>query len=197
MKGFLAASLLLTISSALPSSGRELVQSNKLRRVLYRSKLLEGGNLLQKFAYDTPERNRGFGGVDAIANGQADFPALGPIAIALVTLGTCPYLTKVSLAFKASAKAVLIVNTANTPATSRLTPDTGLAPTAGASNSLGQEIISKINGGANVTATLDLQYLAEKRVTHNVIAPTKYGDPNNVVMIGAHTDSVPEGLTLP
>lgn len=42
--------------------GKELVQSNKLRRVLYRSKLLEGGNLLQSWAYSTPERNRGFGG---------------------------------------------------------------------------------------------------------------------------------------
>lgn len=44
-----------------------------------------------------------------------------------------------------------------------------------------------------MTTTLDLQYLVEERVTHNVIAQTKDGDPNNVVMIGAHTDSVPEG----
>lgn len=44
-----------------------------------------------------------------------------------------------------------------------------------------------------MTATLDLQYIVEERVTHNVIAQTKDGDPNNVIMIGAHTDSVPEG----
>lgn len=97
------------------------------------------------------------------------------------------------LAHSAGASAVLLVNTDDTPATSRLAPGPGLVPAAGISSSLGEQILSKLASGKTVTATLDLQYLVEERVTHNVIAQTKDGDPNNVIMIGGHTDSVPEG----
>lgn len=63
MKSSLSAIVLLgaaVFSGA--ALGKDLVESNKLRRVLYRSKLLEGANLLQSWAFTTPERNRGFGG---------------------------------------------------------------------------------------------------------------------------------------
>lgn len=66
MKNTIAALLLLTTGAAALSGAtpleKELVESNKLRRVLTRSKLVEGGNLLQSWAYATPEGNRGFGG---------------------------------------------------------------------------------------------------------------------------------------
>lgn len=65
MKGTLATLFFLTVGAVALSDtplGKELVESNKLRRVLTRSKLIEGGNLLQSWAYATPERNRGFGG---------------------------------------------------------------------------------------------------------------------------------------
>lgn len=97
------------------------------------------------------------------------------------------------LAHSAGASAVLLVNTDDTPATSRLAPGPGLVPAAGISSSLGEQILSKLASGKTVAATLNLQYLVEERVTHNVIAQTKDGDPNNVIMIGGHTDSVPEG----
>lgn len=87
----------------------------------------------------------------------------------------------------------MLVNTDDTPATSRLVPGPGLVPAAGISRSLGDRILSKLAIGKGMTVTLDLQYIVEERVTHNVIAQTKDGDPNNVIMIGAHTDSVPEG----
>lgn len=97
------------------------------------------------------------------------------------------------LAHSVGASAVLLVNSDDTPATSRLTPGPSLVPAAGISNSLGEQILSKLASGKAMTVTLDLQYIVEERVTHNVIAQTKDGDPNNVIMIGAHTDSVPEG----
>lgn len=107
--------------------------------------------------------------------------------------GTCTFIDKVRLAYTAGASAILLVDTSNTPATSRLAPGPGLVPTAGINSSVGAQIFSKLASGQVVTATLDLQYLSEERLTHNVIAQTKDGDPNNVIMIGAHTDSVPEG----
>lgn len=87
----------------------------------------------------------------------------------------------------------MLVNTDDTPATSRLTPGPSFVPAAGISSSLGEQILAELASGKVMNATLDLQYIVEERVTHNVIAQTKDGDPNNVIMIGAHTDSVPEG----
>lgn len=65
MKSTFATLVLLAFGTTVladPTSKKALVESNKLRRVLTKSKLLEGGNLLQSWAYATPERNRGFGG---------------------------------------------------------------------------------------------------------------------------------------
>lgn len=128
---------------------------------------------------------------------QADFAGSSASQLAgkilVIPRGVCSFAQKVQLAHSVGASAVLLVNTDDTPATSRLTPGPNLVPTAGISSSLGKQILSKLASAKTVTATLDLQYLVEKRVTHNVIAQTKDGDPNNVIMIGAHTDSVPEG----
>lgn len=113
--------------------------------------------------------------------------------ILVIPRGICSFAEKVQLAHSVGASGVLLVNTDDTPATSVLTPGPSLVPAAGISSSLGEQILSKLASGKAMTATLDLQYIAEERVTHNVIAQTKDGDPNNVIMIGAHTDSVPEG----
>jgi Zn-dependent M28 family amino/carboxypeptidase len=45
--------------------------------------------------------------------------------------------------------------------------------------------------GATVTVTVD--YVAEERTAYNVIAETRTGNDDNVVMAGAHLDSVQEG----
>ncbi|CAG8962341.1 hypothetical protein HYFRA_00005397 [Hymenoscyphus fraxineus] len=50
-----------TFSSASPTDTRPLVESNKLRRLLTRSALLSKAKTLEKFAYDTPKRNRQIG----------------------------------------------------------------------------------------------------------------------------------------
>ncbi|KAL8756956.1 MAG: hypothetical protein Q9184_004331 [Pyrenodesmia sp. 2 TL-2023] len=57
---------LSSLTSAWPASltprALPLVQSNELRRVLLRSNLLAKSQILEGFAYATPERNRVFGG---------------------------------------------------------------------------------------------------------------------------------------
>ncbi len=50
-----------------------------------------------------------------------------------------------------------------------------------------------VNGPTGVTAHLKSDQLAEVRSTRNVIAETPGGDPNRVVVIGAHLDSVAAG----
>ena len=46
---------------------------------------------------------------------------------------------------------------------------------------------------SNSTVRVKVDFTAEERTAYNVIAETKAGDPNNVVMAGAHLDSVQEG----
>jgi Zn-dependent M28 family amino/carboxypeptidase len=58
---------------------------------------------------------------------------------------------------------------------------------------VGQEWKSRLAAGEEVTATLLVDSISETRETWNIISETKQGDPNNVVMLGAHLDSVQKG----
>jgi carboxypeptidase Q len=74
-------------------------------------------------------------------------------------------------------------------ATSELGP---YAPIAGISLADGQALVKKTQAGT-VTANLWIDSKVQNRTTYNVIAQTKGGDPNNVVALGGHTDSVEAG----
>jgi Zn-dependent M28 family amino/carboxypeptidase len=50
-----------------------------------------------------------------------------------------------------------------------------------------------LNGPTGVTMRLKVDYLVGPRTTRNVIAETPTGDPNRVVVVGAHLDSVTRG----
>jgi Zn-dependent M28 family amino/carboxypeptidase len=65
-------------------------------------------------------------------------------------------------------------------------------PTGGTSPEVGESLTAEAAAGP-VIVTLDLAEISELRTTNNVIAETPGGDPDNVVMAGAHLDSVPEG----
>ena len=58
---------------------------------------------------------------------------------------------------------------------------------------VGQDWKSRLAAGEEVTATLLVDSISETRETRNIISETKQGDPNNVVMLGAHLDSVQKG----
>jgi Zn-dependent M28 family amino/carboxypeptidase len=59
------------------------------------------------------------------------------------------------------------------------------------SQPLGQELAALVPGGLTVRVRTDT--VAETRTTRNVIAETPGGDPDNVVVVGAHLDSVSRG----
>ncbi|KAI1070820.1 hypothetical protein LB507_007069 [Fusarium sp. FIESC RH6] len=93
--------------------------------------------------------------------------------IALIKRGKCNFVNKLILAKQNGAAAAIIFN--DNP-----------AQTAG-SGSLGAENIGKLVPVGVVT------YDEEKRETWQIIADTKEGDSNNIVMLGAHLDSIQEG----
>ncbi len=127
----------------------------------------------------------------------------GGTDIALVQRGTCFFGTKAYYAEQAGAEAVVIMNQGNTPDREELLvadatsvdepipgapgPVTHGIPVVGASS---QDGLSLAEEGS--TAYVDV-LPAETRTDHNVIAELPGENPDNVVMAGAHLDSVIEG----
>ena len=136
----------------------------------------------------------------------ADFAGIdwsGPADIALVQRGTCFFGTKAFYADQAGAEAVIIFNQGNTPDREALIvadatsvdppipgapgPVTHTIPVVGASFADGVAL-------AQPGSTAFVKVLpAETRTDHNVIAELPGKNEDNVVMAGAHLDSVIEG----
>ncbi|KAG5804305.1 hypothetical protein H9Q74_011236 [Fusarium xylarioides] len=96
----------------------------------------------------------------------------------------------------AGASAVIIYHdlTTNVTAGSLSQPDPEKHVPAGFINLVdGEKIKERIEAGETVTAHFQQTQTIEERITQNVIAETKGGDPRNVIMLGAHLDSVQAG----
>jgi Zn-dependent M28 family amino/carboxypeptidase len=127
----------------------------------------------------------------------ADFPAAVNGAIALVQRGGCPFGQKVANAEAAGAIGAIVMNQGdlNTPARMDLflgnlgTP-VGI-PAVSVSYPQG---VALATPGTAVQITAET--IAEIRHTENVIAETRGGNPNNVVMAGGHLDSEPDTTGL-
>lgn len=122
----------------------------------------------------------------------ADFAGFPAGNIALVQRGTCSFAVKALNAQAAGAAAVIIFNQGNTPdreplIIGTLAPSTATIPVVGASFADGTAL-------AQPGSAAQVRVEAPQLVTqYNVIAESRAGDPNNVVMAGAHLDSVLRG----
>jgi Zn-dependent M28 family amino/carboxypeptidase len=110
--------------------------------------------------------------------------------IVLVQRGSCSFAQKQQTAAAAGAIGAVIYNNAEGALNGTLGDPAGAKiPTGGVSQADGQALAAK--DGAPVS--LELRALQEQRTSYNVIAETKTGRKDNVVMLGAHLDSVPAG----
>jgi Zn-dependent M28 family amino/carboxypeptidase len=122
----------------------------------------------------------------------ADFTGFPAGNIALIQRGTCTFALKAQNAQSAGASAVIIFNQGNTPEREGLIIGTLLPfnvaiPVVGASFADGVAL-------AQAGSTAHVKVDPPQNITQvNVIAESKDGDPNNVVMAGAHLDSVLQG----
>jgi Zn-dependent M28 family amino/carboxypeptidase len=128
----------------------------------------------------------------------ADFPAAVAGRIALLQRGTCPFATKVTNAEAAGAVGVIVMNQGNGDPVANVDRYELGAFTVGApvgipavsvSYALGEEFAD--TAGLRVRITADT--VSEVRQTENVIAESRGGNSDNVVMAGSHLDSVVEG----
>ena len=122
----------------------------------------------------------------------ADFAGFPAGNIALMQRGTCTFALKAQNAQAAGASAVIIFNQGNTPArevliVGTLAPFVASIPVIGASFATG---VALAQAGSRASISL----APPQNVTqYNVIAESRDGDPNNVVMVGGHLDSVQRG----
>ena len=129
--------------------------------------------------------------------GPDDFAGFPAGNIALIQRGGCSFALKAYNAQAGGASAMVLFNQGDTPAREALivgtlvvaagTPGPVTIPVVGASFAAGTSL-------AQAGSTAHVVVEAPRNVTQvNVLAESRRGDPNNVVMAGAHLDSVQAG----
>jgi len=125
-----------------------------------------------------------------------DYPAASADApqIALAQRGTCTFGEKAAAAAAAGYEAVVIFNEGNPGRTELLEGTLGAPvelPVIGVDYATGVALAEALPVVTVATSTV-----SEQRTTYNVIADSPQGDPDKVVVVGAHLDSVPVGAGL-
>jgi Zn-dependent M28 family amino/carboxypeptidase len=129
-----------------------------------------------------------------------DWAGFTPGSVALVQRGTptgfpggsCTFRIKANNAVAAGAGAVLIFNNAAGAPNFTLAEPRFSHSVLGLTQTLGESLRAQVTSGP-VTVHVKTDTIAEERTSYNVIAETASGDPNNVVVVGAHLDSVSRG----
>ncbi len=124
----------------------------------------------------------------------ADFEDFTAGNIALIQRGTCDFVVKAANAEAAGALGVVIFNEGQPGRTDVLSgtlgsPDVSI-PVVGTSFAVGEEL-AKLVPGVSVRLRTDTKTTTQR--TENVLAETRTGRDNRVVVVGAHLDSVLEG----
>jgi Zn-dependent M28 family amino/carboxypeptidase len=120
-----------------------------------------------------------------------DFPA-GHIA--LIQRGTCSFEDKILNAKNAGASVVIVFNQGNTPDREdafQINLENGHGMTAMMATYAMGVALSHVPPGTLINIQVNGEITTHQ--TNNLIAETAEGDPNSIIMVGAHLDSVPEG----
>lgn len=123
--------------------------------------------------------------------------------IVLVQRGTCPDGTtlagRVKPAVAAGAAAVILYSDVTTKVTAGTlsNPDPVAYRSTGYINKVdGEDLVARLSAGEAIEAYFQQTQIVETRITQNVFTETKSGDPTNVIMLGAHLDSVQAGAGI-
>ena len=120
----------------------------------------------------------------------ADFAGFPAGNLALIRRGTCTFAIKATNAFNAGASGVIIYN--NAPGVLNGTLGDGFTlniPVTSVTQAVGQQLAAT----PGLVMRLKTETFRGNATTYNVLAESRDGDPNNVIMAGAHLDSVNAG----
>ncbi|ROT42193.1 aminopeptidase Y [Sodiomyces alkalinus F11] len=117
--------------------------------------------------------------------------------LALVKRGACAISDKLKLASAHGALGVILYNNSPGNAITAATlgrENIGLLPPVGTIPlEVGTAWSARLRGGEELVVKLYVDAVFEDRETWNIISETKEGDPDNVIVLGAHLDSVQAG----
>jgi Zn-dependent M28 family amino/carboxypeptidase len=131
---------------------------------------------------------------------MADFAGFVPGRIALIQRGSCFFGVKALNAQAAGASGVIIFNEGNPGRTGVLSgslvdaagnPIIPTIPVAFTSFDIGFSLLTQYQAGAAPVMSLSIQAIVNPNADdYNVIAESKGGDPNHVVVVDAHLDAI-------
>jgi Zn-dependent M28 family amino/carboxypeptidase len=131
---------------------------------------------------------------------MADFTGFVPGRIALIQRGSCFFGVKVLNAQAAGATGVIIFNEGNPGRTGLLAgslvdangnPIIPTIPVAFTSFDTGLDLFNQYQSGTPPVMNLSIQAIVKENADdYNVIAESKGGDPNHVVVVDAHLDAI-------
>jgi len=128
---------------------------------------------------------------------MSDFPAATTGAVSLIQRGTCAFVQKLQNAVTAGAVGVILFNEGDTAgrrnALFRSAPPDYPLPAVLSSFAVGEELYNAFKADQNPTVNLATNGVEVEKLYPNVVAETQRGDPNHMVLLGAHLDSVPAG----
>ena len=128
---------------------------------------------------------------------MSDFPPATSGAVSLIQRGTCGFTLKLQNAVRAGAVGVILFNEGDSAGRHNAlfrSADPGYTiPAVLSSFAVGEELYNLYKGGQNPTVNLATNGVDVETLYPNVVAETKRGDANHMVLLGAHLDSVPAG----
>ena len=123
-----------------------------------------------------------------------DFATFTQGNIALIQRGTCTFAQKVANAEAAGASAAVIFNEGNPGRTGLFNgalAGTENIPVIFTSYAVGTQLLAQYVPGSAPVMTIDVKIIDDpNRSDWNVIADSKGGDPNNILVIDAHLDAI-------
>lgn len=146
----------------------------------------------------TPKKEAVYGELVAVANSGCNDDDYVDVKdkIVLIKRGECAFGDKSKLAAKFGAKAAYIYNNEEGDIKGTLgVPEDGvsMAPTLGLSLKDGLKYLDLLKTKHSVEAMVLVDSFVGPITTLNIIADSKFGDEDNIVMLGAHSDSVSAG----
>ena len=128
---------------------------------------------------------------------DSDFDDFAEGSIALLQRGTCDFLVKVVNAQEAGAVGAVIFNEGNDPTRMGLINPTvtgSTIPVVAGTFAMGESLHGGVTtGDTGNTVRVKNGFFFQTLTTRNVIADSPRGDSGNVVVVGAHLDSVLDG----
>ncbi|WP_197698385.1 M28 family metallopeptidase [Micromonospora viridifaciens] len=122
----------------------------------------------------------------------ADFGPANAGTIVLISRGDCSFGEKATAAHQAGAAAAVIYNNTTGDLNGTLGDTFTLDFAAvGVTQTLGQQLVARVSSG--LTLRIKASTFRGMATAENIIAESVWGDPTNVVMAGAHLDSVSAG----